>query len=93
MAAIARIVFVHGRVQGVGFRWFVRERAEALGVAGWVRNRYDGSVEAWCEGEPAAVEALLAALREGPRFGRVDGVDVREREPEGRAGFTTLPTA
>ena len=93
MAAIARIVFVHGRVQGVGFRWFATQRADELGVAGWVRNRYDGSVEAWCEGEPAAVEALLDALREGPRFARVDGVDVREREPKGLAGFETRPTA
>jgi acylphosphatase len=93
MAAIARLVFVRGRVQGVGFRWFVRERAEAHGVQGWVRNRHDGSVEAWLEGEPAAISALLADLRRGSRASRVDGLDERERTLEGHASFDFRPTA
>jgi acylphosphatase len=92
MAAIARIVLVRGRVQGVGFRWFVRERAEARAVVGWVRNRRDGSVEVWAEGAEDAFEALLADLARGPRMARVDGLDVRERAPEGRAGFEVRAT-
>jgi acylphosphatase len=55
-----------GRVQGVGFRWFVRERAQALGLAGWVRNEPDGTVRVVAEGPPAALDALAAALRAGP---------------------------
>jgi acylphosphatase len=93
MGPIARIVCVHGRVQGVGFRWFVRERAEAHAVAGWVRNRYDGSVELLAEGPEPAVSALVADVRRGPRPARVDGVDVRERAPEGHAAFEVRPTA
>ena len=55
-----------GRVQGVGFRWFVREQARTLGVSGWVRNEPDGTVRLVAEGAPAALDALEARLREGP---------------------------
>jgi acylphosphatase len=58
-------------VQGVGFRWFVRERAHALRLAGWVRNLDDGSVEIAAQGEPSAIDALVAAAGEGPRGARV----------------------
>lgn len=68
-------VAVRGRVQGVGFRWFVRERARQLGLAGWVRNDRDGSVEVAARGPTDALRALEAALREGPRGAHVTAVD------------------
>lgn len=58
---------VEGRVQGVGFRYFVLEQANRMGLTGWVRNRRDGSVEVVAEGERGKLEDLLAALRRGPR--------------------------
>jgi acylphosphatase len=59
-------VVIHGRVQGVGFRWFVREQGRLLGVRGWVRNRPDGTVEVSADGDAAALEALKTRLWEGP---------------------------
>jgi acylphosphatase len=82
-----RRVVVRGRVQGVGFRWSATDEAERLGLAGWVENRDDGTVEAVVEGEESAVEAMLAWLRHGPRTARVTGVDVQEEQPEGLHGF------
>lgn len=82
-----RRVVVEGHVQGVLFRETTKRRALAGGVAGWVRNRPDGAVEAVFEGERDAVERLLAYVREGPRGARVDRVDVQAEEPEGLAGF------
>ena len=82
-----RRVVVQGHVQGVFFRETVRRRALAGNVAGWVRNRPDGSVEAVFEGERDAVERLVAFAREGPRGARVDWVDVASEEPEGLDGF------
>ena len=73
---IARHFLVTGRVQGVGFRWFVVREASALGVAGWTRNLPDGRVEALAQGEPEAVEALAAALAKGPPHARVSHVAV-----------------
>ena len=84
---IRRRVTVSGRVQGVAFRASTRAEARRHGVEGWVRNRADGSVEAVFEGAPAAVEALVAWCRQGPRFARVEGVEVREEALEGLAGF------
>jgi acylphosphatase len=78
---------VRGRVQGVGFRWYVRERAALEGLAGWVRNAGDGSVETEVEGEREAVDRFERALRHGPAGSRVDGVDVVEVTAEGRRGF------
>jgi acylphosphatase len=72
---LARRLRVHGRVQGVGFRAFVRREAILLGVDGWVRNRSDGTVEALVWGEETAVDALVHRIREGPRWGRTDRVD------------------
>jgi acylphosphatase len=82
-----RRVVVQGHVQGVFFRETTRRRALAAGIAGWVRNRPDGSVEAVLEGERDAVELLVSFLREGPRGARVDWVDVAGEEPEGLDGF------
>jgi acylphosphatase len=85
---IRRRVVVHGFVQGVFFRDTVRRRAFANDVAGWVRNNPDGTVEAVFEGEPAAVESLVAFTQRGPRGARVDRVDVSTEEPEELSGFT-----
>jgi acylphosphatase len=71
----ARLV-IHGRVQGVGFRWFVREAARQHRLAGWVRNRPDGSVELEASGEDAEFREFIAELRRGPPGARVD--EVRE---------------
>jgi acylphosphatase len=80
-------VIVRGRVQGVAFRYHTAEQARRAGVSGWVRNRADGSVEAAFEGEPSSVEALLAFVRAGPRFARVDGIEQFEEPPAGEAAF------
>jgi len=85
--ALRRRVVVHGRVQGVFFRDSTREEARARGVAGWVRNQGDGSVEAVFEGDAAAVEALVEFCRSGPRSADVTEVEVFEEEPEGLGGF------
>jgi acylphosphatase len=71
-------VIVRGRVQGVAFRYATADEARRAGVAGWVRNRPDGSVEAVFEGARTAVETLLAFVRRGPRAARVDDVEVSE---------------
>ena len=82
-----RRVVVQGHVQGVFFRETTRRRALAAGVAGWVRNTPDGSVEAVFEGERDAVDRLVAFAQSGPRGARVDWVDVVSEEPEGLEGF------
>jgi acylphosphatase len=84
---IRRRVVVSGHVQGVFFRETARRRALALGVAGWIRNDADGSVEAVFEGAEDAVERLVELCREGPRGARVEWVDVIAEEPEGLSGF------
>jgi acylphosphatase len=68
-------VRVIGLVQGVGFRWFVRERARRLGLAGWVRNLPDGSVEVMAAGDPAQIGLLREELRRGPRGASVQALD------------------
>ena len=78
---------MQGRVQGVGFRYFAARAARELGVAGWVRNLPDGSVETLVEGEATAVEGYLDRLRRGPSASRVDGVVVEERAEEGHSTF------
>jgi acylphosphatase len=84
---IRRRVVVHGRVQGVFFRETARRRALSAGLAGWIRNTADGTVEAVFEGEPEQVERLVEFCREGPRGARVEWVDVGAEEPEDLAGF------
>ncbi len=80
-------VIVRGRVQGVAFRAYTADEARRAGVAGWVRNCADGSVEAAFEGTRASVEALLAFVRRGPRSARVDGVEEFEEPLAGDAHF------
>jgi acylphosphatase len=66
---------VQGRVQGVGFRWFVQREASELNLRGWVRNTEEGHVEVVATGEPADLDELRLSLRRGPRGSRVDRVD------------------
>lgn len=76
--------WLHGHVQGVGMRWWIRSQALAAGLVGWARNTDDGRVEVVAEGPRAAVERLLAQLREGQgRPGRVTGVNERWSHPRG----------
>ena len=84
---IRRRVVVHGFVQGVFFRDTVRRAALGAGVAGWVRNTRDGTVEAVFEGEPETVERLVALCHRGPSGARVDRADVYEEAPEAITGF------
>ncbi|MCD6554143.1 MAG: acylphosphatase [Anaerolineae bacterium] len=74
---------VHGRVQGVNFRYYTALEARRLGVVGYVRNRWDGTVEVVAEGERSLVEQLLAFLHRGPRWARVERVDVQWQAPTG----------
>jgi len=80
-------VVVSGRVQGVWYRESCRREATAAGVSGWVRNNYDGTVEAVLEGESVAVDRVVAWMRVGPRSAVVTRVDVRAEPPEGERGF------
>lgn len=72
---------VHGRVQGVGFRWYVVEMARELGLAGWVKNRPDGKVELAAAGSREALDKLNAAVRAGPRGSRIEEVRVLPAVP------------
>lgn len=81
---VARRFMICGRVQGVGFRFFVREAASREGVGGWVRNLPDGCVEAFVEGEAEAVTRVERAIRQGPRGARVDAVSVEIEEASGQ---------
>jgi acylphosphatase len=86
---VARRYVISGRVQGVGFRLFAEAAAAREGVHGWVRNRPDGQVEAWIEGDAEAVDRVEASLRRGPSHARVDDVRVEDAVPTGRAtGFS-----
>jgi acylphosphatase len=76
-----------GRVQGVWYRPGCRREAERLGVAGWVTNRPNGSVEIEAEGPRPAVEALLAWARQGPARARVDRLAIEDLAPRGETGF------
>jgi len=78
---LCRRYLVRGRVQGVGFRWFVEREARTLGVAGWVRNNPDGGVEVLAMGTREQLLTLRGKLHAGPRASRVDAVDEREAEP------------
>jgi acylphosphatase len=84
---IRRRVVVHGRVQGVFFRDTTRRQAQTRGVAGWVRNNRDGTVEAVFEGDADAVERMVELSRSGPSGARVERMEVFEEEPEGLRSF------
>ena len=78
---------VTGRVQGVSFRYYAEREAQRLGVGGWVRNEPDGSVAAYVEGDPDAVDAFVAWLHQGPPAARVERVDVEETRATGATSF------
>jgi acylphosphatase len=90
--ATCRRLCIHGLVQGVGFRYSLHREAVRLGLAGWVRNRRDGTVEAVVSGPAASVEAMVAWAHRGPPSARVDRVDVAPFEGEFE-GFEQHPTA
>ncbi|MEP7180995.1 MAG: acylphosphatase [Betaproteobacteria bacterium] len=90
---IARRLVIRGRVQGVGYRYAMIAAAEARDVAGWVRNRRDGSVDALVQGAPAAVESIVGWCRRGPADAEVTAVEVVEAAVEPHAVFATRPTA
>ena len=87
-ASEARRFVVRGRVQGVGFRWFVEREAHILGIAGWVRNNSDGSLEVLGQGTREQLLGLRSRLRQGPRAARVD--DVEEFEANAVPRLTTF---
>jgi acylphosphatase len=90
---ISRKLSIRGRVQGVGFRYSLREAARRAGVTGWVRNCTDGSVEAVVQGPPERVDELIAWARRGPPNSRVDEVEVAPAEGEpAHPGFEMRPT-
>ena len=98
MSDVIRHVTIRGRVQGVGYRYWVEQQARALGLEGWVRNRRDGSVEALFAGPADVVSGMIALCRRGPASARVDAVEdepanadaLRLRRPGER--FSVLPT-
>jgi acylphosphatase len=94
-ANLARLkAIVEGRVQGVGFRYFVVRKAEALGLKGWFRNRWDDTVEVSAEGERDALERLVKDLRRGPTSAFVTDVKTAWSEASGEYDrFSILPTA
>jgi acylphosphatase len=83
----AKRLIIAGRVQGVGFRDWMAEQADALGVSGWVRNRADGSVEALIAGDIDAVEELARLCRRGPRLAAVASITEELAEPPEGPGF------
>lgn len=87
MSHVTKRVRVFGRVQGVWYRGWTVETARRRGLCGWVRNRSDGSVEAVFSGPAAAVEAMIAACREGPPAARVTAVEVELAEDGGESDF------
>ena len=96
---VIRHIAIRGRVQGVGYRAFVEDEAARRGIAGFVRNRRDGSVEALFEGTAEAVAGMIEACRRGPRGAKVDVIEERDASADDLlardqgGAFTVLPTA
>ncbi len=84
---ISRHYRIRGRVQGVGFRYFVREAAQGLGIDGWVRNCSDGTVEAIAQGDSLTLQQLEERLRTGPSWSQVADIEIRQAETENLSGF------
>jgi acylphosphatase len=83
----ARTWFVSGRVQGVGFRWFVQEHARRIGLCGWVRNEDDGRVQVYAVGNSEQLDELSGLLYRGPRMADVRGVEAREAAVQQLSSF------
>lgn len=90
MERVARRWFVRGRVQGVGYRYFVERAAGELGLTGYARNLDDGRVEVYAAGAPAQLSALAGRLWKGPLWSDVRGVEEMEAPVEARSGFQIL---
>jgi len=82
----ARHIRIHGKVQGVGYRFYATRVARRLGLKGWIQNLRDGSVEALIEGEPEAIDEWIDDVREGPRYAEVTKIDQEVREYSGKLG-------
>jgi acylphosphatase len=89
---IARLLRISGRVQGVGFRFYMQRKAAEAGVNGWVRNRLDGTVEAVVEGSPEAVDRMITWARRGPSSAVVSDIRITETTPQGAGEFEARPT-
>ena len=85
---MARLWYVSGVVQGVGFRYFAQQKAARLGVNGWARNLDDGRVEVYGEATPDRLDNLAAALHTGPKMSAVRGVEEQDAPPEHLSGFS-----
>ena len=85
-------LLITGEVQGVGYRFWATRTAVGLRLRGWVRNRFDGSVEVLATGAADAVSAMVEACRRGPRAAQVTAVSLAEAEDDGSRGFGALPT-
>ena len=83
---------ITGEVQGVGYRLWATRTATGLGLRGWVRNRFDGTVEALVTGAPERVSAMIEACRRGPRAARVSEVTAAPDTDDGSVDFSALPT-
>jgi acylphosphatase len=84
MAKEQRLIRIHGKVQGVGYRFFATRVARRLGLKGWIQNTRDGTVEAAVEGESDAIDEWLEELREGPRYAEVVKIDQETKEFSGK---------
>lgn len=83
---------IHGQVQGVGYRWGMVREAQRLGVAGWVRNRRDGTVEAYVQADGESLDCLLNWARRGPAGALVTDVDIVDTQPQAVSGFEQRDT-
>ena len=79
-----RLLRIHGKVQGVGYRFFATRVARRLGLKGWITNQRDGTVEAAVEGEKEAIDDWIEELKEGPRYAEVTKIDQETKEVTGR---------
>ncbi|WHO37259.1 acylphosphatase [Sphingobium sp. AP49] len=93
MPPIARHLMIHGRVQGVFYRNWTVETARGLGLAGWVRNRMDGSVEALVQGDADAVDRFIALAQDGPPAAQVARIEATDAPVEALSSFEKKPTA
>jgi len=93
MSVIARRLMIRGLVQGVFFRAWTVETAKTLGLVGWVRNRSEGSVEAFVQGKAETIDHFITLARNGPPAARVDSIEENEATPAEHSRFEQRPTA
>ena len=84
MSKEQRFIRIHGKVQGVGYRFFATRVARRLGLKGWIQNNRDGTVEAMVEGEKSAIDEWIEELKEGPRYAEVTRIDQEAKDFSGR---------